>query len=57
MKDTVKESVWDYPRPPQVEAFESLIEIVQDGITVVISTRAQRVLETSHPPGYYMPSE
>ncbi len=57
MKEKGKESVWDYPRPPRVEAYQGLIQIVHRDITVVNSTRAQRVLETSHPPVYYMPRE
>lgn len=55
MKAQGRESVWDYPRPPSVEPFHGLIQIVYGGIMVVNSTLAQRVLETSHPPGYYIP--
>ncbi len=51
------ESVWDYPRPPRVEASAELVEVVLGGV-VIASTRASyRVLETSHPPTYYLPSE
>ena len=51
------ESVWDYPRPPRVELSDELV-IVELGGTVVADTRrALRVLETSHPPGYYLPRE
>lgn len=49
------ESVWDYPRPPRVEASGELVEVVLGGV-VIASTRASyRVLETSHPPTYYLP--
>jgi uncharacterized protein (DUF427 family) len=51
------ESVWDYPRPPRVEPVADRIRVVVDGITVADSTRAMRVLETSHPPTYYVPRE
>ena len=51
------ESVWDYPRPPRVEASTRRIRVVLGGVTVAESTRAVRVLETSHPPGYYIPPE
>ena len=44
------ESVWDYPRPPRVEAVPDRIRVVVDGVTVADTTRALRVLETSHPP-------
>ena len=51
------ESVWDYPRPPRVEASARRVRIVFGGITVADTTRALRVVETSHPPVYYIPPE
>ncbi len=51
------ESVWDYPRPPQVEDSEKKIKVVFGGVTLAYTSRAKRVLETSHPPVYYIPSE
>lgn len=52
-----QESVWDYPRPPRVEPTEELV-VVRLGGQVVAETRdAVRVLETSHPPVYYLPRE
>jgi uncharacterized protein (DUF427 family) len=50
-----QESVWDYPRPPRVEPVSERIHIVFNGITIADSTHAYRVLETSHPPVYYIP--
>ncbi len=50
-----QESVWDYPRPPAVEATAKRISVVFNGITIADTTRAYRVLETSHPPVYYIP--
>jgi uncharacterized protein (DUF427 family) len=50
-----QESVWDYPRPPRVEAVARRVRIVFAGVTVVDTDRAMRVLETSHPPAYYVP--
>ena len=52
-----QESVWDYPRPPRLEDCSSHIEIVFDGIKIVDTRQAKRVLETSHPPVYYIPPE
>jgi uncharacterized protein (DUF427 family) len=52
-----RESVWDYPRPPRVEPVPERIRVVIDGITVADTTCALRVLETSHPPTYYLPPE
>lgn len=50
-----QESVWDYPRPPRVEPCEGRIEVVLNSRTVADTRRALRVLETSHPPVYYIP--
>ncbi|HSF84171.1 MAG TPA: DUF427 domain-containing protein [Acidimicrobiia bacterium] len=49
------ESVWDYPRPPRVESSSHRIRIVLGGETIVDTSGALRVLETSHPPVYYVP--
>lgn len=50
-------SVWDYPRPPRVEDFDGHIRVVFNGMEIVNTRRAKRVLETSHPPVYYMPPD
>lgn len=52
-----QESVWDYPRPPQLEDSNRHIQIVVNGETIADSQRSKRVLETSHPPVYYLPPE
>lgn len=52
-----QESAWDYPRPPRLEDCPKHIEVVVDGVTIADSHRAKRVLETSHPPSYYLPPE
>ena len=52
-----QESVWDYPRPPRLEDTDKHIQIVFGGVIVADSRRAKRVLETSHPPVYYLPPE
>ncbi len=51
------ESVWEYPRPPRVEPSERRIRVVLGGETIVDTGRSQRVLETSHPPVYYVALE
>ncbi len=51
-----QESVWDYPRPPRLERTARRIRVVFNGRTVVDTTAAWRVLETSHPPVYYVPA-
>jgi len=52
-----QESVWDYPRPPRLEPVSKPIRIVFNGETIAKTTRAMRVLETSHPPVYYIPPQ
>lgn len=52
-----QESVWDYPRPPRVEASTEHILVMLNGVTLVDTRRSMRVLETSHPPTYYFPPE
>ncbi|MCS6807386.1 MAG: DUF427 domain-containing protein [Bacteroidota bacterium] len=49
-----QESVWDYPRPPRVEPFHGLIRVRFGGVLIAETRRAQRVLEKSHPPTYYI---
>ena len=50
------ESVWDYPRPPRVEPSERHVRVIVDGIVIADTRRALRVLETSHPPAWYLPA-
>ncbi len=52
-----QESVWDYPRPPRVGKVNKRVRVVFNGETVADTTNAKRVLETSHPPVYYLPQE
>ena len=52
-----QESVWDYPRPPRAEQTSKRVQVVFNGVTIADTTRAWRVLETSHPPVYYIPPE
>ena len=52
-----QESVWDYPRPPRLELCTKKVLILLDKVVIAASSRSQRVLETSHPPVYYIPPE
>jgi uncharacterized protein (DUF427 family) len=52
-----QESVWDYPRPPRVEATTSRVEVELGGVVIASSVRALRVLETSQPPAFYVPPD
>lgn len=50
-----QESVWDYPRPPALDRTDELIVVEFGGIIIAETSRPWRVLETSHPPTYYIP--
>lgn len=50
-----QESVWDYPRPPRLEDSPKHIQITFNGVILADTHQAKRVLETSHPPVYYLP--
>lgn len=50
-----QESVWDYPRPPRLERESRPVRIVLGGRQIAYSATAWRALETSHPPGIYLP--
>jgi uncharacterized protein (DUF427 family) len=52
-----QESVWDYPRPPRVEATGEHIVLRFNGAVILDTRDAVRVLETSHPPTYYLPRD
>jgi uncharacterized protein (DUF427 family) len=58
MSDDVRpevESVWDYPRPPAVRTVHERIEVWFAGERIAACDEAVQVLETSHPPTYYLP--
>jgi uncharacterized protein (DUF427 family) len=50
------ESVWDCPRPPRVEPWSAHVVVELDGAVLAETRRSLRVLETSHPPVYYIPA-
>lgn len=54
--DRPSESVWDYPRPPRIAPDPRRVRVIFAGVTIVDTTRALRVLETSHPPTWYLPA-
>ncbi|MFD7027268.1 DUF427 domain-containing protein [Streptomyces sp. NPDC059917] len=51
------ESVWDYPRPPRLEPDDRHVVVEFAGARIADSRRSVRVLETSHPPVFYIPPE
>ena len=48
------ESVWDYPRPPALEKVDRRVKVIFNDVIIAESNRAYRILETSHPPVYYI---
>lgn len=52
-----QESVWDFPRPPVLRSGDELVEIHFGGRRIASTRNALQVLETSHPPTYYLPRE
>ncbi|MGK7950485.1 MAG: DUF427 domain-containing protein [Xenococcaceae cyanobacterium] len=52
-----QESVWDYPRPPCLVSSTKKIQVVFNEVILAESQNTYRVLETSHPPVYYIPPE
>jgi len=52
-----QESVWDYPRPPRLELSPKHLKIIFNGVIIADTKSSYRVLETSHPPVYYLPPQ
>jgi len=50
-----QESVWQYPRPPRVDQTDEHVTVRFRGTTICDTNRPIRILETSHPPTYYLP--
>lgn len=50
-----QESVWDYPRPPRLQNVGERLRVIFTGETIADTVAGFRVLETSHPPVYYIP--
>lgn len=50
-----QESVWDYPRPPRFINDAREVTIRWGALEVARTRRAVRVLETAHPPSFYLP--
>jgi uncharacterized protein (DUF427 family) len=52
-----QESVWDYPRPPRQVQDDRCVEVRCGAVVIARTTRAVRVLETAHPPTFYLPRD
>ncbi|MEO7663646.1 MAG: DUF427 domain-containing protein [Candidatus Limnocylindrales bacterium] len=49
--------MWDYPRPPRVEAVPERLRVIVGEEVLADTTRGLRVLETAGPPVYYIPGD
>lgn len=52
-----QESVWDYPRPPAVSEDRRHVVVGDESEPIAVTDRSIRVLETSHPPSFYVPPD
>lgn len=55
MPNAGQTSVWDHPRPPTIAADAREIVIRWGDVEVARTRRAVKVLETAHPPSFYLP--
>jgi uncharacterized protein (DUF427 family) len=52
-----RESVWDYPRPPEIRPEPRRVTVSFEGEEIASSDRAVKVCETAGPPVVYVPPE
>jgi len=52
-----QESVWDYPRPPRLDADDREVTIHSESDLIARTRAAYRVLETAGPPTFYLPRD
>ncbi|WP_295552468.1 DUF427 domain-containing protein [uncultured Pseudacidovorax sp.] len=50
-----QESVWDYPRPPRIEADSREVVVSAGDVEIARTRKALRLLETASPPTFYLP--
>lgn len=55
MTAMIRENVQSYPRPPALQPVPQRVVIVLGGQVIADTLDALRVLETHHPPTYYLP--
>ena len=48
-------SVWDFPRPPKIDFDTREVVVLWGEVEVVRTSRSLVVLETAHPPTFYLP--
>ncbi len=50
-----QESVWDYPRPAELQPIENHLRVSLGDMLVAQTRHGFRVIETCHPPTFYFP--
>jgi len=50
-----QESVWDFPRPPRLAPDTREVVVRWGNVEIARTRHAIRVLETAHPPSFYLP--
>ena len=53
--DQGQQSVWDFPRPPRIAPDTREVVVRWGNVEIARTRRAVLVLETSHPPSFYLP--
>ncbi|GMN10194.1 DUF427 domain-containing protein [Croceitalea sp. MTPC9] len=48
-------SVWDFPRPPAIEKVKKEISVYQEKNCLAKTRNGYAIMETAHPPSYYIP--
>lgn len=52
-----QQSVWDFPRPPEVRPASRPVTVRHAGVEIAHSTRARMIVETAGAPVYYLPPD
>lgn len=52
-----QESVWDYPRPPRLMREERRVMVKLGEVTIAVTERAIKVMETASAPTFYLPPD
>jgi uncharacterized protein (DUF427 family) len=50
-------SIWNFPTPPSVESVSLPIHVIFNGVLILRTFKAKRVLVTGHAPEYFIPPE
>ena len=54
---STQRSVWDFPRPPAIEAVQATLTVKHQDSVIAQTSNAKQVLETAGAPTYYFPPD